>query len=254
VPLLVGDHPTQEEFVAAVQAWAAQIDGINAAERLTQLAGGLASVPTAQPGFLQPYAGSSAPSGWLMCDGSAISRTQYANLFAVIGVTYGVGDNVTTFNIPDLRQRFPLGKAASGTGSTLGSTGGAIDHTHTLSGSTANESSHTHGITTSGTHTHTISGTTQNFSIFFSSTNVDTNGDGTTVAACTGIGLSAGPGTVPASLGHTHGAGFLSGDAGGDHAHGGATDAGSAHSHAAGTLATATANPPYLAVNWIVKT
>jgi microcystin-dependent protein len=70
------------------------------------------------------------PTGWLICDGSAVSRTTYADLFAVLGTAYGVGDGTTTFNLPDLRGRFPLGKAASGTGSTLGGTGGAIDHTH----------------------------------------------------------------------------------------------------------------------------
>lgn len=223
MPLLIGAHPTLDEVVAELQAWAAQVDGINAAERLTSLAGGLASIPTAQPGFLQPYAGSSAPSGWLMCDGSAISRTQYANLFAVIGVTYGVGDNVTTFNIPDLRQRFPLGKAASGTGATLGSTGGAIDHTHTggsVSGSTANESAHTHGAGSLSADEHST----------FYDTEVDKNLDGTTVE----VSLTTHLHTVI-----------------------GTTGAGSAHSHGAGTLAVGASgsnNPPYLAINWIVKT
>jgi len=92
-------------------------------------------------GSIVPYSGASAPSGWLMCDGSAVSRSTYATLFDVIGTTYGAGDASTTFNVPNLRQRFPLGKAASGTGSTLGSTGGAIDHTHT-------GPSHTHTSTT----------------------------------------------------------------------------------------------------------
>jgi hypothetical protein len=65
------------------------------------------------------WAGASAPSGWLLCDGSAVSRAGYSALFAIVGTTYGAGDGATTFNLPDLRQRFPLGKAASGTGSTL---------------------------------------------------------------------------------------------------------------------------------------
>ncbi len=76
------------------------------------------------------YGGSSAPSGYLMCDGTAVSRTTYSTLFGIIGTTFGTGDGSTTFNVPDLRQRFPLGKATSGTGSTLGATGGTIDHTH----------------------------------------------------------------------------------------------------------------------------
>lgn len=80
----------------------------------------------APPGAVTAYAGASAPDGWLMCDGSAVSRATYADLFAVSGVLYGSGDGSTTFNLPDLRQRFPLGKAVSGTGSTLGGTGGSF--------------------------------------------------------------------------------------------------------------------------------
>lgn len=85
-------------------------------------------VPT---GAVIPYVGSTAPSQWLLCDGSAVSRTgSTAALFAIIGTSYGMGDGSTTFNLPDTRQRFPLGLSTSGTGSTLGATGGAIDHTH----------------------------------------------------------------------------------------------------------------------------
>lgn len=73
-----------------------------------------------------------APSGWLLCDGSAVSRTTYARLFTAISTTFGVGDGSTTFNLPNTNQRFPLGKATSGTGSTLGGTGGTIDHLHTV--------------------------------------------------------------------------------------------------------------------------
>src|SRR5688572_23860876 len=64
--------------------------------------------------------------GWLLCNGSQVSRVTYASLFGVIGTTHGVGDGSTTFNLPDIRGRFPLGVAASGTGSTLGATGGSI--------------------------------------------------------------------------------------------------------------------------------
>jgi hypothetical protein len=86
-------------------------------------------------GVITPYGGTSAPTGFLLCDGSAVSRTTYSSLFGVIGTTFGSGNGTTTFNVPDMRQRFPMGKAASGgTGATLGGTGGAIDHTHTYSG------------------------------------------------------------------------------------------------------------------------
>lgn len=56
-----------------------------------------------QAGFLQPYAGSTAPLGWLLCYGQAISRTTYNLLFAAIGTTWGPGNGTTTFNVPDMR-------------------------------------------------------------------------------------------------------------------------------------------------------
>lgn len=68
------------------------------------------------PGMLVPigsilaYSGSSAPSGWVMCDGAAISRTTYATLFGAIGTSFGVGDGSSTFNVPDLRGRVMVGK------------------------------------------------------------------------------------------------------------------------------------------------
>jgi microcystin-dependent protein len=64
-------------------------------------------------GMIFPYAGPSAPEGFLLCDGAAVSRTTYAPLYALIGDTYGSGDGSTTFNIPDLQGRFPLGRATS---------------------------------------------------------------------------------------------------------------------------------------------
>lgn len=94
-------------------------------------------------GTIIPYGGSSAPSGFLLCDGSAVSRTTYSILFGVIGTTFGVGDGSTTFNLPDLRGRVPAGKDNMGgsaasrltsttmspDGNTLGATGGAQTHT-----------------------------------------------------------------------------------------------------------------------------
>lgn len=152
-------------------------------------------------GAMQPYAGSTAPTGWLLCDGTAISRTTYANLFSVIGTTYGSGDGSSTFNLPDLRQRFVMGVAASGTGNALGATGGNIDHTHTIS--------HTHQIDPPNTTTGAPSGT---------------------VAATILAGGAASPT-------HTHDvniAEFTSG--------------------AASTSNSGSANPPFIAVNYIIKT
>jgi microcystin-dependent protein len=58
--------------------------------------------------------GGSPPTGWLYCNGAAVSRTTYSALFAVIGTLYGVGDNISTFNLPDIRSRLPIGAGATG--------------------------------------------------------------------------------------------------------------------------------------------
>ena len=84
------------------------------------------------PGVILPFGGASAPQGWLLCHGQAISRTDYAELFAAIGTTFGVGDGSTTFNLPDMRGRAPVGKDNMGgtpanrlTGAWADSIGGA---------------------------------------------------------------------------------------------------------------------------------
>lgn len=92
------------------------------------------SLPT---GIYFPYGGAAAPTGFLLCDGSAVSRTTYAALFAVIGTSYGVGDNSTTFNIPDLRGRTVFGyKSTDSAFNAIGKTGGAkvvnSEHNHAV--------------------------------------------------------------------------------------------------------------------------
>ncbi len=72
-------------------------------------------------GAIMQFAGTTAPTGWLICDGSAVSRTTYASLFATIGTSYGAGDGSSTFNLPDLSGKFPLGSNAT---NPLGQTGG----------------------------------------------------------------------------------------------------------------------------------
>lgn len=72
------------------------------------------------------------PRGSILCQGQAISRTTYSELYAVIGTTYGSGDGSSTFNLPDFRERMPIGKATSGARGTLGNSGGAMDHQHDL--------------------------------------------------------------------------------------------------------------------------
>ena len=67
------------------------------------------AVPVMPVGCVIPFAGAAAPTGWLLCQGQAISRTTYAQLFSVIGTTYGSGDGKTTFNLPDMRGRVAVG-------------------------------------------------------------------------------------------------------------------------------------------------
>lgn len=66
-------------------------------------------------GTIQMFAGNTIPAGWLLCDGSAVSRTNYAKLFAAIGTTYGAGDGSTTFALPNLIDRVVQGAAVAGT-------------------------------------------------------------------------------------------------------------------------------------------
>ena len=87
-------------------------------------------------GSILAWPTNTAPSNWLICDGSAVSRSTYSSLFYVIGTTYGVGDGSTTFNLPDLRGRIPVGKNA-GTFGTLAASGGAETHVHGSSSMTA---------------------------------------------------------------------------------------------------------------------
>lgn len=119
------------------------------------------------PGMMFDYGGTSLPSGYLGCDGAAVSRATYAALFTAIGTTWGVGDGSTTFNVPNFQRRAAVGSGGSGTGtlgSTVGSTGGAETHTlvtgelaahaHTLSSGT---------VDSQGSHAHTVSGATVGF-------------------------------------------------------------------------------------------
>jgi len=101
--------------------------------------------------------GATAPSGWLLCYGQAVSRTTYANLFTAIGTAHGAGNGSTTFNLPDKRGRVTAGKDDMGgssanrltnqsgglNGDTLGATGGAETHTLTV----AQMPAHTHSVT-----------------------------------------------------------------------------------------------------------
>lgn len=84
---------------------------------------------------------SSVPTGWLICNGQAVSRTTYANLFNIIGTNFGAGDGSTTFNLPDLQGRMLMG---AGSGFAVGEEGGADEQTVTLTA--ANIPPHRHAI------------------------------------------------------------------------------------------------------------
>lgn len=107
-------------------------------------------------GIIMPFAGTVAPQGYLLCDGSAVDRTTYATLFGVIGTTFGEGDGSTTFNLPDLGGRVPLGVSST---HLLGSTGGSETVTLTESELPA----HVHEVPQHG-HEDTIEATTPEFS------------------------------------------------------------------------------------------
>lgn len=97
-------------------------------------------------GSILPFGGSTAPAGWMLCQGQAISRTAYADLFAVIGTSYGAGNGTTTFNIPDLRGKVPVGQSSDTEFNALGKTGG--EKTHKLTVTELPSHAHKTGIRT----------------------------------------------------------------------------------------------------------
>lgn len=103
-------------------------------------------------GEVYMYAGSSVPSGFLLCDGSPVSRTTYSELFSVIGTSFGTGDGSTTFNLPDISGRTVIGASVT---HAIGDTGG--EESHVLSSSEI--PSHSHVIPSHG-HSNTITATT----------------------------------------------------------------------------------------------
>jgi microcystin-dependent protein len=130
-----------------------KLDGVTASTtEINYLAGVTSSIQTqfnniqtVPTGVISAFGGSSSniPSGWLLCDGTAVSRSTYATLFALIGTTYGAGDTTTTFNLPNLKGRVPVGRDNTQTEfDVLGETGG--DKTVTLT--EAQMPYHTHSL------------------------------------------------------------------------------------------------------------
>ena len=123
-------------------------------------------------GSMLMWTSETLPTGWLLCDGTAVSRTTYEDLYETIGTTYGVGDNSTTFNLPNLKGKFPIGIDDSDTDfDALGETGGAKDvtlseselpshdhsiaHDHASATTDTQSASHTHGVNPP-THRHSL--------------------------------------------------------------------------------------------------
>lgn len=116
-------------------------------------------------GVINAFGGAEAPKGWLLCQGQAISRTDYADLFEVIGTAFGSGDGSTTFNVPDMRESVPKGAGLTGNtvGAHLDADGLAVgeflddrvqEHTHKTSFNQSyleNGSSYDHAVINSGT-------------------------------------------------------------------------------------------------------
>ena len=244
--------------------------------------GGWRSIDGNPPGVIVAYGGSTtAPVGWLLCDGAAVSRTTYAALFAVISTAYGAGDGSTTFNLPNLKGRVPVGLDAAQTEfDTRGETGGsktstaphdhAVDHDHGSFNATSGGHSvdHTHsGNTGNVSSWHTHSGNTG----YVSADHAHWDYDGDLGAGGTGLVRKgyANPGDATSGFHANHYHGFSTGDPSANHTHGfstGGVSAGHTHttsvdvpaftgtSGASSAAATSGNLQPYIVVNYIIKT
>lgn len=161
---LSGDDHPQYPLVDGSRDFTAPVGGIDpvvATDLSTksyvdaQVAGGIPA------GMIMPYGGAAAPGGYLMCDGAEISRATYNDLYLAIGTAFGSGNGTTTFDLPDLQDRSPMG---ANTTVALGDTGGtaslSISHSHTMPSHTHTGPSHSHTmpthIHTMPTHTHSV--------------------------------------------------------------------------------------------------
>jgi microcystin-dependent protein len=188
-------------------------------------------------GVILPYGGSSAPAGFLMADGSAVSRTTYADLFAVYGTQYGIGDGFTTFNLPNLKGRVPVGRDGAQTEfDTLGEAGGAKTHT-LVEGELP---SHTHTIN----HTHTG---------VVTDTEPAHNHDFTTYKAEANDHDHNNSGSPSWAAATTDGSAVINTDSDGAHAHNVTVPAYSGSSGAKGSGQAHNNLQPYLTLNYIIK-
>jgi microcystin-dependent protein len=105
-------------------------------------------VNRSEVGAIKPWSKATAPAGYVLCDGAAISRTDYADLFAIISTTYGAGNGSTTFNVPNLQGKMPQGY--DGSTYALAGTGGANTVTVSVTNNQAATSTSTQAVTVTG--------------------------------------------------------------------------------------------------------
>lgn len=201
---------------AALQSTQAQIDAAVAAV-VTHLG-------YVKPGFVMDFAGTAVPAGWLECDGSAVSRTTYADLFTAIGTTWGVGNGTTTFNLPPDRYRRGRTAAGAAVGTLQADQNKA--HTHGVTGApsagtlaTASAGDHYHaaGINDPGhNHSYSVSalgqGTGTSPSYFYSGITSGTTGNaftGVRVTSANGLDTTASAGAHSHSITGAPGVGTL---------------------------------------------
>lgn len=141
-PKITSIFEVSAEFLGQLKLWFEQ-NPLKIA--FTQITGFTqSSIPS---GSVFPYAGATVPADYLFCDGSAADRIVYAALFAAIGVSYGAGDGASTFNLPDLRGRMPVGKGthadvdtlADNDGSTLANRSPKHGHNYFVSDAAGNQ-------------------------------------------------------------------------------------------------------------------
>ena len=200
-------------------------DGTNGQVLNTDGSGQLGWSSAFSSGMLVPYAGGSAPSGWLLCYGQAISRTTYAALFSAIGTVYGSGDGSTTFNVPDLRGRVIAGQDDMG--------GTSADR---LTSAGANVTANVNGAISSSTSL-TLDGNSGTIEVGMVVTGSGISGTVTVVAVAsqTSITLSSAQ-TLADDAALTFGMnGDVLGAAGGSETHTLTEDELAAHSHSLGT-------------------